>query len=185
MADSTTATSVSSTPLELPQALSASSKPSTAAQGPTRGASQLPVSRVNKLIKLDPDVRLCSKEAVFLIAKLTEGAVCRLTSTAQQNARLKRRNNKAVQYADLAQVVQSRPEWFFLQDVIRPGAPLGKVDLATKSVAPAMTEAGAAATESAEEAAAEEPAVAQPTEMDVDAAQPAGDVTDDDDLYAI
>ncbi|KAK4054068.1 hypothetical protein OIV83_001093 [Microbotryomycetes sp. JL201] len=109
---------------ELPQT---SSRPTAA--GPTRGVSQLPVSRVNKLIKLDPDVKLCSKEAVFLIAKLTEGAIGKLTSSAQQNARLRKRN-KAVQYSDLAQAVQQRPEWFFLQDVIRPAAPLATIPAA-------------------------------------------------------
>lgn len=31
--------------------------------------SQIPTSRVNRIIKADKDVRLCSKEAVFLISK--------------------------------------------------------------------------------------------------------------------
>ncbi|KAK4054286.1 hypothetical protein OIO90_003519 [Microbotryomycetes sp. JL221] len=101
------------------------------ATGPRRGVSQLPTSRVNKLVKLDPDVKLCSKEALFLISKLTEGTIMRLTSSAQQNARIRKRN-KQVQYNDLAQAVQ-RPEWFFLQDVIRPGAPLGKQQAGVQS----------------------------------------------------
>jgi len=35
------------------------------------GVSVLPVSRVNRIIKADQDVNLCSKEAIFLIAKAT------------------------------------------------------------------------------------------------------------------
>lgn len=36
-----------------------------------RGVSALPISRVNKIIKQDKDVKLCSKEAIFLISKTT------------------------------------------------------------------------------------------------------------------
>lgn len=34
-------------------------------------STQIPTARVNRIIKADKDVRLCSKEAVFLIAKAT------------------------------------------------------------------------------------------------------------------
>ena len=36
-----------------------------------RGISALPISKVNKIIKQDKDVKLCSKEAIFLISKTT------------------------------------------------------------------------------------------------------------------
>lgn len=35
------------------------------------GVPAIPIARVNKIIKADRDVRVCSKEAVFLIAKAT------------------------------------------------------------------------------------------------------------------
>lgn len=35
----------------------------------TMAQSQIPTSRVNRIIKADKDIRLCSKEAVFLISK--------------------------------------------------------------------------------------------------------------------
>lgn len=35
------------------------------------GASAFPVSRVHKIMKLDKDVSLASKEAIFLISKTT------------------------------------------------------------------------------------------------------------------
>ena len=33
--------------------------------------ARIPVTRVKQIVKMDPDVSLCSKEALFLIAKTT------------------------------------------------------------------------------------------------------------------
>lgn len=35
------------------------------------GVSLLPISRVHRIIKADKDIKLCSKEAIFLISKAT------------------------------------------------------------------------------------------------------------------
>lgn len=107
-------------------------KPSTSADP---GVSLLPISRVHKIIKADKDVRLCSKEAIFLISKATvssrrarggrrqdargrgrelmvpsllvlqEFMLGKLTNTAYSSARLQKRA-KLVKYQDLC---ASRP----------------------------------------------------------------------------
>jgi len=64
--------------------LNPTTQPSHLTMAPTRssssaltdpGTSVLPVARVHKIIKADEDIRLCSKEAIFLISKLTVSLV--------------------------------------------------------------------------------------------------------------
>ncbi|GAA5875131.1 hypothetical protein JCM1840_007263 [Sporobolomyces johnsonii] len=86
------------------------------------GASLLPISRVNRIIKADKDVRLCSKEAIFLIAKATEHMLGKMTSQAHAQARLQKRG-KMVKYSDLASVA-TQPQWFYLGEVIPSSIPL-------------------------------------------------------------
>ncbi|GAA5839930.1 hypothetical protein JCM3766R1_004725 [Sporobolomyces carnicolor] len=87
-----------------------------------RGTTVLPTSRVNRIIKADEDVNLCSKEAIFLIAKAAERMVGEMTSQAYANARLQKRN-KLVKYSDLA-AMASQPQWFYLGEVIPNPIPL-------------------------------------------------------------
>ncbi|GAA5935535.1 histone-fold domain-containing protein [Sporobolomyces koalae] len=81
-----------------------------------RGTTALPTSRVNRIIKADEDVNLCSKEAIFLIAKATERMVQTMTAQAHANGRLEKRT-KMVKYSDLA-ATASNPQWFYLGEVI-------------------------------------------------------------------
>lgn len=41
------------------------------------GTSLIPIARTNRIIKADQDVRLCSKEAIFLIGKAAVRRVSR------------------------------------------------------------------------------------------------------------
>lgn len=56
-------------PLAAPATTKKRAPPKAAMADP--GVSLLPTSRVHKIIKADKDVRLCSKEAIFLISKAT------------------------------------------------------------------------------------------------------------------
>ncbi|GAA5994809.1 hypothetical protein JCM5350_001885 [Sporobolomyces pararoseus] len=94
----------------------------TSSNATERGTSVLPVSRVNRIIKADQDVNLCSKEAIFLIAKATERMVAQMTAQAHANARLQKRN-KLVKYSDLA-TTASQPQWFYLGEVVPNPIPL-------------------------------------------------------------
>ncbi|BGP56283.1 hypothetical protein JCM8202_000249 [Rhodotorula sphaerocarpa] len=85
--------------------------------------SQIPTSRVNRIIKADKDIRLCSKEAVFLISKAAERMIEKTAEQAYETARLQKRNVKMVRYEHLATVAH-QPAWFYLAEVIPHAVPL-------------------------------------------------------------
>ncbi|GAA5936973.1 hypothetical protein JCM3775_001915 [Rhodotorula graminis] len=87
------------------------------------GESKIPVARVNRIVKADKEVRLCSKEAVFLISKATEFMIARMSQQAYQHARLAKKSSKLVKYADLAATCQT-DQWYYLGEVIPPSRPL-------------------------------------------------------------
>ncbi|BGP41110.1 hypothetical protein JCM10449v2_005079 [Rhodotorula kratochvilovae] len=87
------------------------------------GTSAIPVARVNRIVKADKEVRLCSKEAVFLISKATEFMIARMAQQAYEHARLQKKGAKIVKYADLAATCQSE-QWYYLGEVIPPARPL-------------------------------------------------------------
>lgn len=85
------------------------------------GTSALPISRVHRIIKADIDVRLCSKESIFLIGKATaslplplplrdlqlsltvdsqEYMIGKLTAQAHEKAMINKRP-KMIKYSDL------------------------------------------------------------------------------------
>ncbi|PWY99770.1 histone-fold-containing protein [Testicularia cyperi] len=80
------------------------------------GASVLPMARVQRIIKADRDVDICSKEATFLISMATELFIKKLTDEAYTNARLDKR--KVVQYKDLSRAVQHNEYLEFLKEAI-------------------------------------------------------------------
>ncbi|GAA5993327.1 hypothetical protein JCM10908_001431 [Rhodotorula pacifica] len=85
--------------------------------------SAIPTARVNRIIKADKDVRLCSKEAVYLISRAAERMIERSAAQAYETARLHKRNVKMVRYEHLAKVAHS-PQWFYLAEVIPTSMPL-------------------------------------------------------------
>ncbi|BGP17308.1 hypothetical protein JCM10213_009088 [Rhodosporidiobolus nylandii] len=81
------------------------------------GQSAVPLARVGKVVKADRDVRICSKEAIFLISKATELMLGKLTTQAYHNARMDKRQ-KMIRYDDLAAATHNNPEWFYLGEVV-------------------------------------------------------------------
>ena len=63
------------------------------------GTSILPTARVQRIIKADRDVDICSREATFLISAATELFVKRFTDDAYTNSRLDKR--KVINYKDI------------------------------------------------------------------------------------
>ncbi|KAL8287027.1 hypothetical protein RQP46_004033 [Phenoliferia psychrophenolica] len=89
------------------------------------GTSLLPIVRVHRIIKADQDVRLCSKEAIFLIGKAAEFMIGKITLQAHAEARIAKRS-KMVKYQDLATVTGRGNQWFYLSEVIPPTIPLAQ-----------------------------------------------------------
>ncbi|KAH9814846.1 hypothetical protein DFH28DRAFT_1126772 [Melampsora americana] len=86
------------------------------------GTTILPVTRVTRAAKQDKDIKIVSKEAVFLISIATEFFVRKLTDSAFLNAKLEKR--VFVKYNDVAKAVQANDEYIWLDDVIPLSKPL-------------------------------------------------------------
>ncbi|OBT90416.1 hypothetical protein VE02_00743 [Pseudogymnoascus sp. 03VT05] len=87
-------------------------------RGDTTGTSQLPLSRVKRLIALDPDIAACSNPAAFLIALATESFIQHLSTSAHSVVRSERKPRKNIQYRDLAAAVARMDTLEFLSDVV-------------------------------------------------------------------
>ncbi|KAK4141064.1 histone-fold-containing protein [Dichotomopilus funicola] len=82
------------------------------------GQTQLPLTRVKKIIAVDPDINICSNNAAFVITLATEMFVQYLTSTAQNMAKTERKPRRNIQYKDMANAVALQDNLEFLEDII-------------------------------------------------------------------
>ncbi|EPQ29323.1 uncharacterized protein PFL1_03078 [Pseudozyma flocculosa PF-1] len=89
------------------------SKPGSSGTKRQRGTSTLPTARVQRIIKADRDVDICSREATFLISAATELFVKKFVDEAYTNARLDKR--KVVSYKDMSKAVQQNDYLDFLK----------------------------------------------------------------------
>ncbi|CAK7269177.1 hypothetical protein SEPCBS119000_003438 [Sporothrix epigloea] len=91
------------------------------------GQSQLPLSRVRKIVALDPDVAICSSNAAFVMTLATELFIQYLSSEAHNMVKLDRKPRRNVQYRDLANAVDRVDRLEFLQDTVPNTVPFGKI----------------------------------------------------------
>eukprot|EP00548_Thalassiothrix_antarctica_P005681 CAMPEP_0194139182 /NCGR_PEP_ID=MMETSP0152-20130528/8906_1 /TAXON_ID=1049557 /ORGANISM="Thalassiothrix antarctica, Strain L6-D1" /LENGTH=369 /DNA_ID=CAMNT_0038836959 /DNA_START=136 /DNA_END=1245 /DNA_ORIENTATION=+ len=77
----------------------------------------LPVNRIRKICKLDPDVQNLSKEATMLITKCAELAVIHLGQEAVKVAQIQ--NRRTVMAEDVAQVCATREQFLFLREDVK------------------------------------------------------------------
>ncbi|OAA64241.1 cbf nf-y family transcription factor [Niveomyces insectorum RCEF 264] len=91
------------------------------------GQTQLPLSRVRKIISVDPDVAVCSNNAAFVITLATEIFVQYLAAEAQNMVKLDRKPRRNIQYKDLASAVRRVDRLEFLEDTVPTTVPYGKV----------------------------------------------------------
>ncbi|EPE02525.1 histone-like transcription factor and archaeal histone [Ophiostoma piceae UAMH 11346] len=102
---------------------SAANPPQRAATGQT----QLPLSRVRKIIALDPDVNVCSSNAAFVITLATEHFLQHLATEGHNMVKLDRKPRKNLQYRDLASAVSRIDRLEFLEDTIPNTVTFGKI----------------------------------------------------------
>lgn len=88
-----------------------------AGPGGAQGGFVLPVARVRKIVKLDPDVKGLSKEGIQLITKASELFVAALGTSSVQVATLQ--NRRKIVPDDILQVCETKPSFMFLQEDIR------------------------------------------------------------------
>ncbi|KAK4099621.1 histone-fold-containing protein [Parathielavia hyrcaniae] len=82
------------------------------------GQTLLPLTRVKKIIAVDPDISICSNNAAFVITLATEMFVQYLTGEAQNMTKLERKPRRNIQYKDMANAVTHQDNLEFLEDVI-------------------------------------------------------------------
>ncbi|KAK4155029.1 hypothetical protein C8A00DRAFT_42336 [Chaetomidium leptoderma] len=90
------------------------------------GQTQLPLTRVKKIIGVDPDIAICSNNAAFVITLATELFVQYLTGEAQNMTKLERKPRRNIQYKDMGEppslfdpnAVTHQDNLEFLEDII-------------------------------------------------------------------
>jgi DNA polymerase epsilon subunit 4 len=76
------------------------------------GFTRLPISKIKNLMKMDPDIKLCQKNAYIVISKLTELFLQELSKNAHSVAKLSRR--KTMNLEDIACAVKSIEKYSFI-----------------------------------------------------------------------
>ncbi|KAG5995486.1 hypothetical protein E4U54_002848 [Claviceps lovelessii] len=91
------------------------------------GQTQLPLSRVKKIINQDPDVHMCSNNAAFVITLAAEMFIQHLAEEANTQAKLERKPRRNIQYKDIANAVSHHDNLEFLEDVVPKTIPFKKI----------------------------------------------------------
>ncbi|RKU49008.1 hypothetical protein DL546_009680 [Coniochaeta pulveracea] len=87
------------------------------------GQTQLPLTRVKKIVSMDTEINTCSNNAAFVITLATEMFIQYLAEQAQNEAKTERKPRRNVQYKDLANAVLHHDNLEFLEDTIPKTAP--------------------------------------------------------------
>ncbi|KAG5926392.1 hypothetical protein E4U42_003369 [Claviceps africana] len=108
------------------------------------GQTQLPLSRVKKIINQDSDVHMCSNNAAFVITlaakseessrmgtsrltRLQEMFIQHLAEEANTQTKLERKPRRNIQYKDIANAVSHHDNLEFLEDVVPKTMPFKKI----------------------------------------------------------
>ncbi|KAJ4460530.1 putative DNA polymerase epsilon subunit 4 [Paratrimastix pyriformis] len=133
---------------------------------------RIPLARVKKIMKQDPDLKMVKEEAVLLVAKATERFIEFLAREAVNSMNADKR--KSILYKDLANVVLVHQDTLeFLQDVIPEKVTVKKVKEALakkKPAAPGRASDAPTATDPAPGVAPSGPAAAPTSPAPEDAA---------------
>ncbi|KAF8362451.1 pole-4 [Pristionchus pacificus] len=88
--------------------------------------TRLPLSKVKKIAKIDPNVHMINAEAVKLMAKGTESFICLLAKAAFTQAVLDKR--KTIQTKDINTVIKQSPVFQLLQGALDDWPEFEKVE---------------------------------------------------------
>ncbi|KAM4064663.1 histone-like transcription factor (CBF/NF-Y) and archaeal histone domain-containing protein [Hirsutella rhossiliensis] len=91
------------------------------------GHTQLPLSRVKKIISQDSDIAMCSNNAAFIITCATEMFIQHISDAAHTQAKLERKPRRNIQYKDVATAVSHQDNLEFLEDIIPKTVPFRKI----------------------------------------------------------
>ncbi|KAH8678808.1 hypothetical protein BGZ60DRAFT_428630 [Tricladium varicosporioides] len=91
------------------------------------GTAQLPLSRVKKIINLDPDVDTVTSSATFVIALATEMFIQHMAEQGHNVVKSERKPRRNIQYRDLSNAIARLDNLEFLTDVVPRTIPFKEV----------------------------------------------------------
>ncbi|KAK7432630.1 hypothetical protein QQZ08_000838 [Neonectria magnoliae] len=97
------------------------------------GQTQLPLSRVKKIISQDPEIGICSNNAAFVITLAAEMFVQHLADESHTQAKLERKPRRNIQYKDVANAVSHQDNLEFLEDIVPKTVPYKKIKAAASA----------------------------------------------------
>ncbi|KAM0438790.1 hypothetical protein ACHAPT_001549 [Fusarium lateritium] len=97
------------------------------------GQTQLPLSRVKKIIAQDPDIGICSNNAAFVITLAAEMFVQHLAEESHTQAKLDRKPRRNIQYKDVSNAVSHQDNLEFLEDVVPKTVAYKNIKAASKA----------------------------------------------------
>ncbi|KAI0165611.1 histone-fold-containing protein [Xylariaceae sp. FL1272] len=125
------------------------------------GQTQLPLSRVKKIIAQDQDINVCSNNAAFVITLATEMFVQYLAGEGLNMAKLERKPRRNIQYKDIANAVSHQDNLQFLEDMVPKTVPYKQIKAHAAATRANLT-GGAKTTDGVAIASLEDP---QPTKQ--------------------
>ncbi|KAI2619921.1 histone-fold-containing protein [Hypoxylon sp. NC1633] len=102
------------------------------------GQTQLPLSRVKKIIAQDQDINICSNNAAFVITLATEMFIQYFSAEGLAMARLGR-PRRNIQYRDLAAAVSHQDNLEFLEDVVPKTVPYKQIKASAAAMRAQLT----------------------------------------------
>jgi len=91
------------------------------------GSTQLPLSRVRKMIQIDQDINICSASGAFAITLATELFIQYLAEQGHNVVKSERKPRRNIQYRDLSNAVSRLDNLEFLVDVVPKTIPFKEV----------------------------------------------------------
>ncbi|EKD21729.1 Histone-like transcription factor and archaeal histone family protein [Drepanopeziza brunnea f. sp. 'multigermtubi' MB_m1] len=82
------------------------------------GTTQLPLSRVKKIVQADPDIQAFSNAAAFVLTRATELFTQMLAEKAHEVAKSEKKPRRNLQYRDIATAVANHENLQFLGDTV-------------------------------------------------------------------
>ncbi|KAI5921559.1 histone-fold-containing protein [Camillea tinctor] len=114
------------------------------------GQTQLPLSRVKKIIAQDQDISICSNNAAFVITLATEMFIQYLAGEGLNMTKLERKPRRNIQYKDLANAVSHQDNLQFLEDIVPKTVPYKQIKAQAAAKRAQLSGAGGSASTSAE-----------------------------------
>ncbi|CAD6499116.1 BgTH12-04768 [Blumeria graminis f. sp. triticale] len=95
-------------------------------EGPT-GTTQLPFSRVKRIIAADSEIQIMSNVGAFVITLATEMFIQHLAEQAHLVVKSERKPRRTIQYKDLATAVSNHDNLEFLVDIVPKTVPYKQI----------------------------------------------------------